>query len=78
MRLNQNSIRHVRGMIRRDQEHQRFVFVRIMLNLSNLRMRGRNGLIVFEIVMADSLPLWNLTLTELGCSGSGSIPTFND
>jgi len=64
--------------MRRDQEHQRFASVRIMLNLSNLWMRGRNDLIVLEMVMDDSLPSWNLTLTELGYSGSGSISTFDD
>ena len=59
-------------------EHQRFVSVRIMLNFPNLRMRGRNDLIALEMVMDDSLPPWNLTLTELGYSGSGSISTFDD
>jgi len=38
MSLNQNSILRKRGMIRQNQEHQRFVTVRIMFNLIGLRM----------------------------------------
>jgi len=78
MSLNQNSLLSKRGMIRQDQEHQRFTSVGIVLNFSNLRMRGRNDLIALEMVMDNSLPSWSLTLTEFGYSSSGSVTTFND
>jgi len=42
MSLNPNSILRKRGMIRRGQEYQRFVAVRIMFDLIGLRMRRRN------------------------------------
>jgi len=77
MSLNQNSILRKRWMIRQDQEHQRFLAIWIMFNLIGLQMRRRNNLVTLGIVMNDSFPSWNLTLTEFWYSSSGSITAFN-
>jgi len=40
-------------------------------------MRRRNNLVTLEMVMNDSFPSWNLTLTEFWCLSSGSVTAFN-
>jgi len=77
MRPNQNSVVRKLRMMRVHQEHQCLVSIGIMFYLIGLRMQQRNNLVTFEMMMHDSLPSRNLTLTELWHSSCGGVTRFN-
>jgi len=77
MRLNQNSVVGKRGMTWVHQQHQCLVAIWIMFDLIGLRMRRRNNIVTLEMMMHDSLPLWNLTLAELWHSSCRGVTALN-
>jgi len=64
-------------MIGRGQKLQCLIAIRIMLDLIGLRMQCGNDLITLEVMMDNSLPSWNLTLTELWYASCGCVAAFN-
>jgi len=76
MRPNQNAVVRKLRMIRIHQEHQHLITIWIVFDLVGLRMRQRNNLVTFEMMMEDSRPLRNFTLAELRHSSFRSITAF--
>jgi len=64
MRLNQNAIVSESRMTQRNQQHQGFVSIGIVINLVVLWMRRGNHLIALEVMMNDGLPSSHLALAK--------------
>jgi len=77
MRFDQNPIVDECRMIGCDQQRQCFISIGIVLDLPGLRVRRGNYLIMLEMVMDNSLPLRNKTLTELWYVSCARITAFN-
>jgi len=77
MRLDQNPILGESRMTGTDQKHQRFIAIWIMFDLIGLRVRQRDCLVSFEMVMDNSLPSLNVALTEFGCTSCARIAAFD-
>jgi len=77
MRFDQNPVLGIPRMTGRDQKRQCLIAVWIVFDLIGLRVRRGNHLISFEMMMNDSPPSRNQTLTELRHASYACVTAFN-